>query len=251
MSKSNFIIWMQETSTVSSQSIKKYAFAIDSVSRELDSYGLSNEKELFDIESEEMIRKIMQHPDFIDKNRRGNNMYGAALNHLLRWKQELEVREIEDEYAYETREFHQYLLADSDNGIRMEEAPKTTPKKIIVHGREVWFRNPRYAREALERAGYLCELDGTHQLFVSKFTEENYVEAHHLIPIQFQNKYKNSLDTHANIISICPMCHRKIHYGTFEEIQNMIKRLFDSRKARLNSSGIDLTIDELYDYYKQ
>ncbi len=59
-------------------SIKKYAFAIDSVSRELDSYGLSNEKELFDIESEEMIRKIMEHPDFIDKNKRGNNMYGAA-----------------------------------------------------------------------------------------------------------------------------------------------------------------------------
>ncbi len=34
------------------------------------------------------------------------------MNHLLRWKQELEVREIEDEYAYEMREFHQYLLAD-------------------------------------------------------------------------------------------------------------------------------------------
>ncbi len=42
-----------------------------------------------------------------------------------------------------------------------------------------------------------------------------------------------------------------LNVSMLEEIQNMIKRLFESRKARLNSSGIDLTIDELYDYYKQ
>lgn len=252
MGRLDFITWMQETSTISLQSIKKYASAIDSISRELVSYGLSSEKELFDVESAEMIGQVLEHPDFIDKNRRGNNMYGAALNHLLRWKRELEVRDIEAEYAHEVREFQQYLIGSHDDGnVTMEDAPRTKPKRTIIHGREVWFRNPKYAREALGRAEYLCELDETHQLFISKFTGKNYVEAHHIIPIQFQSKYTYSLDTHANIVSVCPMCHKKIHYGTFEETQSMLEELFDIRKNRLYSSGISIVIDELYSYYKQ
>lgn len=250
MRKSEFIIWMQETSTISLQSIKKYASAIDSISRELDSYGLSSEKELFDVESAEMIGQVLEHQVFIDKNRRGNNMYGAALNHLLRWKQELEVREIEDEYAHEVREFQQYLIGIPDDSIMMEDAPRTKPRRTIIHGREVWFRNPKYAREALERAEYSCELDQTHQLFISKFTGKNYVEAHHIIPIQFQSQYKYSLDTHANIVSMCPMCHKNIHYGIFEDNQNALKELFNIRKGRLKASGITITIDELFHFYR-
>ncbi len=250
MRKSEFIIWMQETSTISLQSIKKYASAIDSISRELDSYGLSSEKELFDVESAEMIGQVLEHQVFIDKNRRGNNMYGAALNHLLRWKQELELREIEDEYAREVREFQRYLIGISDDSIMMEDAPRTKPRRTIIHGREVWFRNPKYAREVLERAEYSCELDQTHQLFISKFTGKNYVEAHHIIPIQFQSQYKYSLDTHANIVSMCPMCHKNIHYGIFEDNQNALKELFNIRKGRLKASGITITIDELFHFYR-
>ena len=251
MERLDFITWMQETSTISIQSIKKYASAIDSISRELVSYGLSSEKELFDVESAERIEQVLKHPDFIDKNRRGNNMYGAALNHLLRWKRELEVRKMEDEYAYEIREFQQYLIGLPDDGVAREDAPKTKPKRTIIHGREVWFRNPKYAREALERAEYSCEIDESHQLFISKFTGKNYVEAHHIIPIQFQSKYTYSLDTHANIVAVCPMCHKKIHYGTFEETQSMLEKLFNIRKDRLYSSGISIAVDELYSYYKQ
>lgn len=87
----------------------------------------------------------------------------------------------------------------------------------------------------MEYADYLCEYD-----FISK----NYVEAHHLVPMQYQEQFENSLDIHANIVSICLVCHKKIHFELFDD------KLFNIRKERLIKGGINISLDELYSYYQ-
>lgn len=80
-------------------------------------------------------------------------------------------------------------------------------------GREVWPRDPKKAKQAIKQAEFKCEIDDTHETFVSEASRKNYMEAHHLIPLRMQHDFENSLDVVGNIVSICPNCHRLIHYG--------------------------------------
>ncbi|MGE7662658.1 HNH endonuclease [Peribacillus sp. NPDC097197] len=110
-------------------------------------------------------------------------------------------------------------------------------------------RNPLYSKRAIESAKYRCELDSIHELFISSRTGKNYVEAHHLIPMEYQDLFKKSIDVEANIISFCPLCHKKIHHAIFEEIKPMLEKMYLSRMDRLNQSGIDIKLQELFSYY--
>lgn len=73
------------------------------------------------------------------------------------------------------------------------------------------------------------------------------MEAHHLIPMSAQENFNNSLDVDANIVSLCPACHRKLHHG--KEIEFELKKLFESRLELLKQSGIEITLDDLKKYY--
>ncbi|MGL4999965.1 MAG: HNH endonuclease [Cetobacterium sp.] len=48
---------------------------------------------------------------------------------------------------------------------------------------------------------------------MSGTTNKQYMEAHHLIPMNAQDSFKNSLDVLGNVVSLCPNCHRMIHHG--------------------------------------
>ncbi len=126
--------------------------------------------------------------------------------------------------------------------------PKDKPNHRSVNNRTVWSRNPKYASESVGDADYLCEFDNQHKHFVSKFNGKNYVEAHHLIPMQYQEQFDCSLDIHANIVSICLVCHKKIHFGHFEDKKEVLEKLFNSRRERLIKGGINISLDELYIY---
>ena len=68
-----------------------------------------------------------------------------------------------------------------------------------------------------------------------------------VIPLAFQYKFKNSLDIEENIVSLCSNCHNEIHYGF--NAKKLISKLFEERKDILKAKGINITIDELYEYY--
>ena len=73
-------------------------------------------------------------------------------------------------------------------------------------------RDPKKGANAKKRAKYLCEVDGNHKTFKGQ-NGENYCEAHHLIPMNMQEKFFYSLDVEANIVSLCPTCHNLLHYS--------------------------------------
>jgi len=68
--------------------------------------------------------------------------------------------------------------------------------------------------------------------------------------MQYQEQFDCSLDIHANIVSICLVCHKKIHFGLFKDKKEILEKLFNSRRDRLIKSGINISLDELYSYYQ-
>lgn len=111
-------------------------------------------------------------------------------------------------------------------------------------------RNPQIGKEAIKVGGYKCGLNSGHATFVTK-NGTPYVEAHHLIPMRKQDEFNNSLDVKANIIPLCSFCHDKIHYGTAEDINEMLEKLYEDRKELLELSGIGINFDKLKQYYKE
>ena len=119
----------------------------------------------------------------------------------------------EDEESYQ--EAVERIILDSDS-LAIEDKP-ANPIKVITSGKQQhWSRSNVIPKKAIILAKYKCEYDDTHMYFTAKTTGENYVEAHHLVPMEFQNQFEKSLDVEANIISLCPLCHKKVHHATFD-----------------------------------
>ena len=92
-------------------------------------------------------------------------------------------------------------------------------------------------------ADYCCEIDETHQTFIAENTNKPYMEGHHAIPMRFQEQFDHSLDVYANIICLCPLCHRRIHHGLSKDRELMANKIYLSRADRLANSGIELSRD--------
>ncbi|AGX02770.1 hypothetical protein B14911_16880 [Bacillus sp. NRRL B-14911] len=87
MNKNNFIKWLEENKNISSYSSKRYIGAIDSISSEIDRYGLDNIN-LYQIYSTDIIDNILSNSLFQERNQKGNRMYSAALNHYKKFLEE-------------------------------------------------------------------------------------------------------------------------------------------------------------------
>ncbi|WP_223593649.1 hypothetical protein [Neobacillus bataviensis] len=249
MNKQKFIEWLEKNTNIIQYSIRRYAAAIDTLSSELGNYGIS-ERDLFNISDTTIIDRILINPEFKKKNTKGNRMYSAALNHFKSYIDYLNDNEFEQELLKEEKEFEKYLSEYNIDVSNIVDKPKDKPNHRTVNNKKVWIRNPKFASEAVQFSNFLCEFNNDHKYFISKYNQKNYVEAHHLIPMKYQDKFNCSLDIHANIVSICLVCHKKIHFGLFQEKKEIISKLFNSRKERLLNSGITIGIEELYSYYQ-
>lgn len=128
--------------------------------------------------------------------------------------------------------------------------------------REIVDRDPQKASNALAKAGHKCEIDSSHITFIRKGESGvQYMEPHHLIPLsKFRDfiytkpdgtkAYKN-LDMMVNIVSLCPTCHRHLHYGPLnDEKKRILKALYDKRIGSLRKVGLDLSLEQLFTYYE-
>jgi 5-methylcytosine-specific restriction protein A len=98
-------------------------------------------------------------------------------------------------------------------------------------------RDPRISNIAIVGADYCCAIDEEHKSFTSKLTKRNFVEAHHFIPIQFQDDFKFSLDVPENVVVLCPTCHRKLHHGLAKDKSFVLKKLYASANRRYFHEG--------------
>lgn len=112
-----------------------------------------------------------------------------------------------------------------------------------------WSRNPDIAYTALSNADFQCENDVSHKTFISAKTGRQFMEAHHLIPMEFQDKFEVSIDVPENIISLCPNCHRSFHSSLPLNQEILIRKFFSIRSPQLTPRGIDLSVEELLKFY--
>lgn len=130
--------------------------------------------------------------------------------------------EIEDYlYQIEVHELSRLSKRVEIVDIRVEK-PLKSDKAIS----EKYKRNVQKGKNAIVDADFLCEVNTNHKVFVSKVTGKNYVEAHHLIPMEFQDKFAASVDVEANIVSLCVTCHKKLHHAVFEEKEETLNMLY-------------------------
>ena len=180
------------------------------------------------------------------------------------------VSETQDDFVYRVDckncDFVRLLNSDEDERLTSEvnialddntigstfrgDIPKAKTQPVTIRGRKVYPRNRQTAINALINANFACEFDCTHSSFLRKSTGKRYMEPHHLIPLSYSDddKFDNvSLDVEANIVSLCSNCHNQIHYG--QDYENLLKKLYNERKARLLASGINISEDELLEMY--
>lgn len=108
--------------------------------------------------------------------------------------------------------------------------------------------NPALGKEAIKDNSYCCSINAGHNTFL-KPDGTRYMEVHHLIPLNQQKNFQYKLDTKANIVPLCPNCHRMLHYGCLKDIKETLKDLYDKRTAALKQSGLDVSFKDLISYY--
>ena len=114
----------------------------------------------------------------------------------------------------------------------------------------LYLRDAKISAFAKQKALYKCEFNSEHETFISEISGKQYVEAHHLIPMKYQNKFSVSLDIPENIVALCPNCHRAIHYATFSIKEKLISFLYNKQISKLKENDINISLKELLEMYK-
>lgn len=123
-----------------------------------------------------------------------------------------------------------------------------------ANGRQI-AKKSRIAKAALANAEFKCASNDKHTTF--RTTRGNvYMEGHHLIPCTCKNSdyfwdnFKINIDCVENIVSLCPTCHRLVHFGSEKERYELLKKLYDYQIKNLQEIGIDISLDELIKRYE-
>ena len=129
------------------------------------------------------------------------------------------------------------------------DVPIEKPFITSRYDKNVYPRLKEVAGNALYLAKYKCENPlCSIALFTSKDGITTYTEAHHLIPLCYQNDFNYSLDVEANVVSLCPHCHSLLHYGQDKEV--LLRNLYDNRIDRLKKCKLETSYESLLLMYR-
>lgn len=227
MLKEYFQHYIKNVRNLSQRTVGHYITGINAINTLLEKYHFPIQN-LFDVHTIEELNQVKEfiskNEEFLEKNRVGNQMYSAAFKHFYKFVVEDELYDV----------------------VNVGKLDIIVPKPQLVTQNEVkkWKRNKLIVQQVIKSVHYCCEIDNKHTTFISSSTGKNYVEGHHLIPMQKQEIFENSLDNYANIISLCPNCHRLLHHGVAPQKEKVLKEIFQHRRERFVASGIDLRISE-------
>lgn len=218
----------REDGRLSKATVEHYARGLKRVNRFLaeSGAGFSSVYEAMTIEELDAIAAFLKGNEaFQTLNRKGNRMYSATFRHYLAF--------VSDE--------KQVLESHRDElDIVLPPEPKTLVLKRALP------RDRILVSQALGLAHHCCEADPAHETFPQAATGRPYMEGHHLVPLHWQREFpKASLDCFANIVCLCPTCHRLLHYAEDRTRSRVFDELFEKRGERLAKSGIDATRSDL------
>lgn len=222
-----YVKYLKEVRGVKDSTVKHYLDALNYISKYLvnDRRIETSVYEITDVGELEVIRTYLQNnPEFKELDKRGHQMYSAGLNNY---------------YKFASGEVFEKATG------KIELLDIAMPVKDLKNvERTVACRSTIIKTQAIKSASYLCEIDASHKTFIAKNTGNPYMEGHHAIPMMRQRQFDSSLDVYANVVCLCPVCHRLLHYGLDSEKETLVKRIYHDRAERLARSGITLSQNE-------
>ncbi|HBC3450905.1 TPA: HNH endonuclease [Vibrio parahaemolyticus] len=118
------------------------------------------------------------------------------------------IKESQAEYKVTFENEVNESLDDSSENRQRRLASRSTKPKVVYRLVQDYRRDPDVVAEALYRAEGFCEKCKEKAPFIKSSNGEPYLEVHHIIPLS-----QGGLDSPENVISLCPNCHREIHFG--------------------------------------
>lgn len=161
---------------------------------------------------------------FLAADARGKSMYSAGLSKYL-------------EFAEGS------LFMGKADRTHFLDAPSPARWSILASEREAPLRDRIKVVQLAKACSFRCEADSSHETFMTR-SGLAYCEGHHLIALSHQRDFDNSLDCYANLMILCPTCHRLLHYGRSQDIERILHPLFLEREERYRESGLALTWPE-------
>lgn len=163
-----------------------------------------------------------------------------------------ETSDIENDESYEDKV--DAIKEDNVNRDVANGAHKVAPVPIdATKISKKYKRNPLLGKIAIQNAYYCCEKSARHETFISEKTKKNFMEAHHLVPVKYQQeiwiKYHINVDCIENILSLCPNCHRAFHNGTDKVRSEMIECMYEKLLPRYKSINFNITVEEIKKLY--
>lgn len=144
-------------------------------------------------------------------------------------------------------EVNNAVVYGAETSFEYDNTPRQ-PKKKTEQLSEKYIRSQRVAKNALTKAGNLCEYDNKHYVFTRRNSDKNYTEPHHIVPLSASTDFPNvDLDREQNVVSLCSNCHNILHYGA--DFEKILKPLYEKRKELLKAIGIEILYEELKKYY--
>jgi hypothetical protein len=103
----------------------------------------------------------------------------------------------------------------------------------------------------MELANHNCEINHNHKTFTNSSGKYQYLECHHIIPLNAQKDFPNiKLDSMFNIIAVCPICHMQVHHATTTEKGEIFSKMYNIRKEEMLEHGFDLaSINKIFNKY--
>lgn len=222
-----FARYLTKVRGLSDSSVRHYQNALNTISRYMRERQLV-QRDIYEVGSIEQLHTLWeilsQDGEFIQLNQRGHHMYSAGYRRY-------------DEFVQ-----GEGILGHPES-LTMLDAPMAVAEPAHMEY-QVWRRSGILRAQTIVAAGYRCELHPEHRTFIAEATHEPYMEAHHIIPLAQQAEFEHSLDVYANVICLCPVCHRQLHHGLTAERRDIVDYIYEARRDRFAQSGLALGKDE-------
>lgn len=243
--KLKFKEYLKSVRKLSASTISKYSEQASN--RILKDLGVN----IYEIESMEKLHQLLRDVKLLEQQmlKDPRRMYSAAVSNYIKFK----AYQLENQYLIEESLYlysiEKELMA---NEVEQEDEPVIRPKAPAMlkeHSVQLYKRDKKVAVQSIKDNHFLCQININHRWFKSSATHENYVEAHHIIPISTQALFEYSIDCVPNIASLCPVCHRQIHYDYKENKVKLLEILWNQNKEGIERAGINIKFNELVELY--
>ena len=146
------------------------------------------------------------------------------------------------------------VIEANDEVIDFDDINRLPQQGVNKLGRQRFKTQRKIRDNVLKDYDYLCDChDLKHFYFESSDSYNNYVEGHHVIPMNRQDEYWSdhniNLDVSSNIIPLCPNCHSQIHLGSRRARLDILSEIFVRDEFKLKRVDKNLTLTKLCSFY--